>query len=133
MQLAKQNRHNQGNQAEWTSTSLPGPRQRKVVLLLRDSWGQGWRGKSQWSQLLWGGDATQPRLRAGLDRELPTCHPWYLGSSKGRARTSHGRKIINNENSQDTAEWGARRAGYTSDPVGVPALEASLQGNPERG
>lgn len=26
MQLAKQNRHTQGNQAEWTSTSVPGPR-----------------------------------------------------------------------------------------------------------
>ena len=31
---------------------------------------------------------------------------------------------------QDTAVWGARRAGYTSEPVRVPALEALLQGNP---
>ena len=38
----KQNRHTQGSQAKWTSTSLPVPEQRKAVLLLHDSWGQNW-------------------------------------------------------------------------------------------
>ena len=42
MQLVKQNRHTQGSQAKWTSTSLLVPEQRKVVLLLHDSWGQNW-------------------------------------------------------------------------------------------
>ena len=40
--LVKQNRHTQGSQAKGTSTSLPAPEQRKVVLLLHDSWGQNW-------------------------------------------------------------------------------------------
>lgn len=77
MQLARQDQQIQGSQA------LSGPpppfqasggEERKLCCFFLTPEDRAGAGRSQWSQLLWGrgrGCHTQPRLRAGLGRELP--------------------------------------------------------------
>lgn len=122
MQLVKQNRHTQGSQAKWTSTSLLVPEQRKVVLLLHDSWGQNWEvraNRTSCSVLGWGCHTAKASCRTRWRYRHATLGIWSLQRVGPEQVT--GRK---QQKEQDTAVWRARRAGYTSEPVRVPALEA---------